>query len=145
MQDDPPAHPVVTRAKQVGELKALCEKHRDAKHEALRAIAREFLYDWEAIMRVLTDPQLPLTNNAAERQLRHWVIARRTSYGTRTLVGSNSLALLASVIDTCRLRGASVTDLLARAIHAARKGLPAPALQPIPAQLLGRNGALMGL
>lgn len=145
VHDDPPAHPVETHAKQVQELKALCEKHRDAKHEALRAIAREFLYDWQAIMRVLAAPQLPLTNNAAERQLRHWVIARRTSYGTRTLVGSNSLALLASVIDTCRLRGASVTELLARAIHAARQGLPAPALPPIPAHLLGRDGALMGV
>ncbi len=145
VQDDPPALPVVTHAKQVQELKALCEKYRDAKHEALRAIAREFLNDWEVIMRVLADPLLPLTNNAAERQLRHWVIARRISFGTRNLVGSNSLALLASVIDTCRLRGARVTDLLARAIHAARLGLPAPALPPIPAQLLGRTGALVGM
>jgi len=111
----------------------------------LRAIAREFLNDWAVIMRVLTDPLLPLTNNAAERQLRHWVIARRISYGTRTLVGSNSLALLASVIDTCRLRNASITDLLTKAIHAARHGLPAPELPPIPAHLLGRHGALVGM
>ncbi len=96
-------------------------------------------------MRVLGDPMLPLTNNAAERQLRHWVIARRISYGTRTLVGSNSLSLLASVIDTCRLRGASATNLLARAISAARLGLAAPALPPIAPHLLGRNGALMGI
>jgi hypothetical protein len=32
---------------------------------------------------VLDHPELPLTNNAAERALRHWVIARRLSYGTR--------------------------------------------------------------
>ena len=145
LQHDPPARPVVTHAKQVEELKALCEKHRYAKHEALCAIAREFLNDWQAIMRVLSDPLLPLTNNAAERQLRHWVIARRISFGTRSLVGSNSLALLASVIDTCRVRQASVTDLLARAIHAARLGLPTPNLPPIPAHLQGRNGALVGM
>lgn len=145
VQHDPPALPVVTHAKQIEELKALCEKYRDAKHEALRAIAREFLNDWDVIMRVLGDPLLPLTNNAAERQLRHWVIARRVSFGTRNLVGSNSLALLASVIDTCRARKASATDLLARAIHAARLGLPAPALPPIPTHLLGRHGALVGM
>lgn len=92
----------------------------------------------------MLDPLLPLTNNAAERQLRHWVIARRISYGTRNLMGSNSLALLASVIDTCRLRGASVTDMLAKAIAAARLGLPAPKLPSIPAHLLGRAGALVG-
>jgi hypothetical protein len=146
IEDDPPGLlPMVTHAQQVMQLKALCEKYRYARHEALRAISVEFLNDWEAIMRVLSDPLLPLTNNAAERQLRHWVIARRTSYGTRNLVGSNSLALLASIIDTCRLRGASVTDLLARAIHAARLGLPAPALPPIPVHLLGRDGALVGM
>ena len=145
IQDDPPMLPVVTHAKQVGDLKALCEKYRYAKHEALRAIARELLNDWDVIMRVLGDPILPLTNNAAERQLRHWVIARRISYGTRTLVGSNSQALLASVIDTCRVRNASVTDLLARAIHTARLGLSATALPPIPTHLLGRHGALVGM
>ena len=144
-QDDPPALPVASHALQIKQLYELCEKYRDAKHDALRAIAREFLNDWAVIMRVLTDPLLPLTNNAAERQLRHWVIARRISYGTRTLVGSNSLALLASVIDTCRLRNASITDLLTKAIHAARHGLPAPELPPIPAHLLGRHGALVGM
>ena len=141
---DSPELPSVTHAQQVSQLKELCEKHRDAEHLALRAIAREFLNDWQAIMHVLTDPLLPLTNNAAERQLRHWVIARRVSYGTRNLTGSNSLALLASVIDTCRLRGASVIDLLAKAIGAARLGLPAPNLPPIPAHLLGHAGALVG-
>ena len=86
-------------------------------------------------MRPLDDPRLPLTNNAAERQLRHYVIARRITYGTRTPVGSHSVALLASIIDTCRLRRASATDLLARAIYATRMGLPAPALPPIPLDL----------
>jgi hypothetical protein len=55
----------------------------------------------------------------------------------------NCRTRVASVIDTCRLGGASATDLLARAIHAALQGLPAPALPSIPTQLLGRNGALM--
>ena len=142
---DPNTLPITTHANQVLELKKLCEQNSDAKHKALGEIAREFLNDWDVIMRVLAQPWLPLTNNPAERQLRHWVIARRISYGTRNLVGSNSLALLASVIDTCKLRGADARNLLASAIHAARQGLPAPALPPIPAHLLGQNGALMGV
>ena len=52
---------------------------------------------------------------------------------------------LARVMATCRLRGAGAVDLLARAISAARLGLPAPALPPIAPHLLGRNGALMGI
>lgn len=139
----PPALPSATHAQSVAKLRQLCEQHRDASHKALREIAREFLNDWDVIMRPLDDPTLPLTNNAAERQLRHYVIARRISYGTRTPVGSHSLALLASIIDTCRLRCASATALLAQAIHAARLGLPAPELPAIPSNLLAINSDRM--
>lgn len=132
----PTLTPAVIHAQWVVQLQQLCQQHRDDRNSALREVAREFLNDWDVIMRPLADPSLPLTNNAAERQLRHYVIARRISHGTRTLVGSNSMALLASVIDTCRLRGASATALLARAIHAARTGLPAPSLPSIPAHLV---------
>lgn len=134
--------PVVTHAKKVERLRRLCQRHRNADHQALRELAREFLNDWQAIMLVLERPELPLTNNFAERMLRHYVIARRISYGTRTLVGSQSMALLSSIIDTCRLRGARATDLLARAIHAARCGLTAPTLPCIPSHCASANLAL---
>jgi hypothetical protein len=134
--------PSVTHAAQIEQLRQLCEQHRDASPKALRELARELLYDWDVIVRPLAEPQLPLTNNASERQLRHFVIARRISYGTRTEVGSHSITLLASIIDTCRLRRASATDLLARAIHAARMGLPVPSLPAIPADLLAAEAAL---
>jgi len=139
------APPAISHAQSVERLRQLCELHRDSSHKALRDVAREFLNDWDVIVHPLQDPRLPLTNNAAERQLRHYVIARRISYGTRTPVGSHSVALLASVIDTCRLRCASATDLLARAIKAARMGLPAPALPPIPADLVHPNADLVGV
>ena len=135
--------PSLTHAHLVEQLRQLCEQHRDSSHTALREAAREFLNDWDVIVRPLADPRLPLTNNAAERQLRHYVIARRISYGTRTPVGSHSVALLASVIDTCRLRCASATDLLARAILAARMGRPAPDLPPIPIDLANANANLV--
>jgi transposase len=134
--------PAVLLADQVARLRHLCEQHRGARHKALRELAREFLNDWDVIVQPLHDPRLPLTNNAAERQLRHYVIARRISYGTRSLMGSQSFALLASIFDTCRLRGACPIDLIAQAIHAARLGLPAPTLPPIPPALLTEQAAL---
>ena len=133
--------PAIQHAHRLAQLRRFCEQHLDAPQKALRELAREFVNDWQVIVLPLHDPQWPLTNNAAERQLRHYVIARRISYGTRTEVGSHSIALLASIIDTCRLRRASATDLLARAIHAARMGLPTPALPPIPADLSTRSAA----
>ncbi len=120
----------------VEQLHQLCEQHRDDSDKALQAVVREFLNDWNVITRPLADPKLPLTNNAAERQLRPSVIPRRISHGTRTPVGSHGSALLASIIDTCRLRGARATAFLARAIHAARSGLPAPRLKSSPPHLV---------
>ena len=65
----------------------LCLAHADAKHEKTRALARELLNDFDTFWVTLDHPELPLTNNAAERALRHWVIARRIGHGTRTAQG----------------------------------------------------------
>jgi transposase len=111
-------------------LRAVCEQHRDAPHEKTRALARELLNDWEAIFAVLAHPALPLTNNEAERALRHWVIARKLSFGTRTGEGSRAYALLASVIETCRKRQQVPWAYLAHVIRARRAGQSAP---PLPA------------
>ncbi len=112
------------------EFRALCEEYQHVAHEKTSKLAGEFLNDWEAIFRVLAHPELPLTNNEAERALRHWVIARKISHGTRTAQGSRAFALLASVIDTCRKRNVCPWKYLARVISARRQGLDAP---PIPA------------
>lgn len=74
-------------------------------HPKTHALAVELLNNWEVIFQVLAHLELPLTNNEAERALRHWVILRKLSLGTRTPIGSRVVALLASVIDTCRQRG----------------------------------------
>jgi len=118
-------------ADQLEELKAWCEQHRDSPHEKTRQLARELLNDWDAIWTVLEHPELPLTNNIAERALRHWVISRKISYGTRTRQGSRAFTLLASVIDTCRQRSILPWPYLAEVIAARRKGLPAPPLPSI--------------
>jgi len=130
--DAPSAAPAAVMAPVMQALRQLCEHHRDDRHDKLREVAREFLLDWDVILRPLAEPHLPLTNNAAERALRHYVIARRIGHGTRTPVTSRGYALLASVIETCRLRAASIIDLLAHAIDAARRGWPAPPLPAIP-------------
>jgi len=115
-------------SEKLAELKNWSEKHRDHSHAKTKALARELLNDWDAIWAVLEHPELPITNNIAERALRHWVIARKLSYGTRTQQGSRAFALLASVIDTCRQRQVSPWPYLAEVIAERRKGNPAPPL-----------------
>lgn len=120
-------------AERLAVFKRLCEPYAQANHPKTRALAREFLNDWEAIWAILADPQLPLTNNTAERALRHWVIARLLSQGTRTPQGTRAFGLLASIIDTCRLRQRNPWSYLAEVIAKRRRGeqpppMPAPAL-----------------
>jgi hypothetical protein len=62
-----------------------------------------------------------------------WVILRRITQGTRTEQGSRALALLASVIETCRRRAASPLRYLKEVIALRRQGLDLPKLPPIPA------------
>jgi IS1 family transposase len=114
------------------DLRALCEVMAASSHEKTRALGREFLNDWEAIFRVLDHPAWPLTNNEAERALRHWVIMRKITQGTRSEQGSRALALFASVITTCRLRDSSPLLFIRDVIQLRRQGKAAPVLPPIP-------------
>lgn len=100
-----------------------------AVHGGTRALAGEFLSDWDAIWRVVEHPELPATNNEGERALRHWVIARLLSHGTRTPDGSQAVAVLASIIETCRKRGVDPWPYVAQVIAMRRMGkdpLPIP-------------------
>jgi len=110
------------------ELKTLCVKYRDYDHEKTKKLARELLNDWNAIWNILRYPQMPITNNLAERALRHWVISRKISYGTRTKQGSRGYAILASVIDTCRQRDVSPWEYIAQVIAVRRQNNTAPPL-----------------
>jgi len=107
-----------------------CERHQHEAEDKVRALAREILNDWNAVIAFVDDPKLPPTNNDAERALRHAVIARRISFGTRTGEGSRCYAAALTVFTTCRQRAVDVSIYAADLIAAARKGLPHP---PIPA------------
>ena len=128
-RESPPGTPMtVTYAAELEAFKQLCEQHRESKHKKTRELAGEFLNDWEAFWVVLAYPFLPFTNNEAERALRHWVIARLISQGTRTEQGTRAFGLLASVIETCRKRKILPWPYLAKVIAERRKGNPAPAM-----------------
>jgi len=99
-----------------------------ATHTKARALAREMLNDWEAIFQVVSHPHLPLTNNEAERALRHWVMLRNCCHGTRSEDGTRTFAILISVIETCRIRQQSPWVYLAAVIRLRRAGSPVPRL-----------------
>ena len=79
------------------------------KNEVLLAqkkhkLAVEMLNDWYVIFTVLDHPHLPLMNKEAERALSHWVVLLSINNGTRTAQGSRVFSMIASVIETFRIR-----------------------------------------
>jgi hypothetical protein len=112
-------------------LRKACVAMSDSPHKKTRELGREFLNDWEAIFRVLEYPAWPLTNNEAERALRHWVILRKITQGTRSDQGSRALALFASVFVTCRLRNSSPLLYIRDVINIRRQGGDVPKLPQV--------------
>ena len=94
----------LTICKILAGLKRVCHLGKKADHQKLQALAKEILNDWDAVVAFVNHPELPPTNNEAERALRHAVIARNIGFGTRTSEGSLAYSSLLSVIETCRLR-----------------------------------------
>ena len=107
-----------------------CLDNNTAQHEATRAFAVEILNDHKVIFQVIATPDLSLTNNRAERFLRNWVIARNMCHGSKTQEGSQAVAILASVVDTLRMRGGALWQFVAQTIGLRRSGQAAPTLPP---------------
>ncbi len=103
-------------------LKKVCTIGSEGDHPKLRALANEILNDWDAVVAFVKNPGLPATNNEAERALRHAVISRRISFGTRTTEGSRAYAALLSVTETCILRNQDPWTYIAQTIALGRKG-----------------------
>jgi hypothetical protein len=66
------------------------------------------LEEWRALGTFceVRDIQIPLTNNAAERALRHAVIMRKIQGGTQSEQSESWIGIL-SILETCRLQGRS--------------------------------------
>jgi IS1 family transposase len=116
----------------IGRIQWNCQCHQYDIEEKVRALAREILNDWEAVIAFVANPLLPATNNDAERALRHVVLARLIGFGTRTDEGSRFYAAAMTVVETCRKRKADPWGYARDLIAAARTGAPHPKL-PAPA------------
>ncbi len=116
--------------KRMARLRRACHLGKKADHTKLQALAKEIFNDWDAVVAFVYHPELPPTNNEAERALRHAVIARRIGYGTRTSEGSQAYSSLLSVIETCRLRQVNPWTYIAEVITLGRKGITPPPVPP---------------
>ena len=100
---------------QVDQLKAeiflLTQRHYN--HITIRRFVNNLANrDLQDLFRFTTDTEIDPTNNISERELRHLVMIRRISHGSRSTRGANVTAQLTSIIQTLRLRKQNVLQEL---------------------------------
>ncbi len=77
---------------------------RHYKHITIRRFVNNlWRRDIENLFRFVTDPDVDPTNNISERELRHLVVIRKISNGSRSARGAHATAMLLSVIQTLRM------------------------------------------
>lgn len=64
--------------------------------------------DTESLFRFVTNPDIDPTNNISERELRHLVLIRKISNGSRSTRGANASAILVSITQTLRMNNKNV-------------------------------------
>jgi transposase len=87
-------------------------------HEDLQRLARHLADHRHEWFLYLYNPELPTTNNLAERQIRPGVITRKVGGCNKTARGAFATKTFASLLATCRQQGRSYRALLTQLLHA---------------------------
>jgi transposase len=103
-EDQPP----FVRALAQGERKRRGRQRRRTGHNLLIRLSTRK----EDVLRFLTDPDVPFTNNQAEQDGRMMKVKQKISGGFRSEEGANTFVTIRSVISTAKKQGWSVLETL---------------------------------
>ena len=103
-EDQPP----LVRAPAHRERKRRGRQRRRTGHNLLLRLSTRK----EDVLRFLTDPDVPFTNNQAERDARMMKVKQKISGGFRSEEGANTFVTIRSVISTAKKQGWSVLETL---------------------------------
>ena len=87
------------------QLLALCQPFRHDPSATQAKLCRRIERHIKELFVFVAEPDVPADNNAAERSLRHLVISRKISGGTRSEQGTQCKMTLASLFGTWRAQG----------------------------------------
>ena len=77
---------------------------------------------WSGLTLFLTDTRIPLSNNEAERTIRHSVVGRKNYYGSGSHSGAASAATLFTVIESCKKNDTDPRTFLLTSLERAARG-----------------------
>lgn len=114
------------------QIEQLLQQGARGHHQRTANFCSGLLKDYDALWTFcdVQNIQIPLTNNAAERALRHAVLMRKIQGGTQSEQGNRWAERIMSVRETLRLQHRPVLDYLISAATAAHHGQPAPSILP---------------
>lgn len=114
-----------TKSKPVAErLKALLidEFPRSRPGSQKRKAIEYALKRWDGLTLFLTETKLPMSNNEAERTIRHAVVGRKNYYGSGNHIGAETAATLFTVIESCKKNDIDPRTFLIMSFHRAARG-----------------------
>jgi transposase len=91
----------------------------DSPNQKTQALIKRITKYRPNLLRFMEHPEVEYHNNRAERAIRPAVIFRKISFGNRTEKGAYFYAILASVIETYRLKNRNINQLLKRVLLSA--------------------------
>lgn len=89
---------------------AICQTK--TQYQTLNLALQRLANNKSELLLVLDEPGTPLTNNLSERDIREYVIKRKISGGTRSVLGRKCRDPFASLKKTCKKQGVSFWDYL---------------------------------
>lgn len=92
----------------------------------LAAAANYFLKNYKELIYFLSDPDVPIDNNQEERELRNPVIGRKTWYGTHSVRGAETNAILFTIVSSCKLCGVNPREYFRKVVEEIHAGKTPP-------------------
>jgi len=79
---------------------------------------------WVELTKFLENPIIPLSNNEAERTIRHAVMGRKNFYGSRSIDGADLTATMYTIIESCKKVELDPRDYLSITLRKSAAGEP---------------------
>ena len=101
----------------------LLEEHPKSRPGSQKRKAIEYLTKrWNGFTLFLRDQRIPLSNNEAERTIRHAVVGRKNYYGSGNHAGAETAATLFTIIESCKKNNLDPRTYLSMALHMVAEG-----------------------
>jgi transposase len=109
------------------EMKNMAEKFKDyySTGSDFYKACNYFLNNYDRLTVCVTNPIVPLDNNASERMLRSPVIGRKTWLGTHSRRGAKTAAVHFTLVESCKIIGVNPREYYRELVSAIHQDLPA--------------------